>query len=173
MKTTILVVLMFAVQIVFAQYPPLELSVDQVGAYPNQAVEVSVRAGNNFQNITALNGTLIFDPLVIQQPMLTYWGLSHPAGASFANPQPGVLTYDWTSLITIGPTLSVGDVVYTLSFDVSGGVGSESTINLDSIPTPLYWENGFGWSGNNFSVSSGMVTVIQHPDLIFEDGFEN
>ncbi len=157
----------------FAQFPPLEISLDEVEAPVNGTAVVSMRAGNNWQNITEIEGTIVFDTLVIDQPMVSFWGLSNPNGAVFQDAGAGRFTFEWESLISIGPTLNSGDVVFTLQFNVIGGVGSASQVNLSNVPVQLYWVNGFGWNGNNFDVINGSVTVVVGDDLIFKHGFDS
>ena len=136
------------------------MSADQVVTPGGTTVDVSVRAGTNWQNITTINGTIVFDTTVITYSQMSFWGLTFPQGATFTYQGGGVLTWTWTSLITIGPTLQQGDIVFTLQFNVVGPAGSVSPITFTSNPQPLFWFNGFGWSGNNFSLTNGSVTVL-------------
>ena len=140
-------------------YPPLEMSADMVTASSGSTADVSVRAGQNWQNITTLNGTITFDTTVITYNSMIFWGLSNPNGATFTYQGNGVLTWTWNSLITIGPSLQAGDPVFTLRFNVIGAGGSSSPVAFTTSPTALFWANGFGWSGNNFSLTNGSVTV--------------
>ena len=50
------------------------------------------------------------------------------------------------------------NIVFTLRFNVVGNLGSSPLILIGS-PQPLFWENGFGWSGNNFSITNGSITI--------------
>jgi hypothetical protein len=159
-------------ELVYAQFPPLEISLDEVQAPVLGPAELSVRAGNNWQNITSIRGSIVFDPLVINQPVLSFWGLTSPAG-TIQNPAPGVVTFEWGSIISVGPNLNPGDVVFSLQFDVTGGVGSTSVLDFSNSPEPLFWANGLGWSGNNFSIINGSVTVVVGDDLIFADDFDS
>lgn len=142
-----------------AQFPALEISADMVSAASGSTVDVSVRAGQNWQNITTLNGTITFDTTVITYNSMVFWGLSFPQGATFTYLGGGVLTWTWTSLITIGPTLMAGDPVFTLRFNVVGAGGTSSPVTMGSTPQAFFWANGFGWSGTNFSQTNGLVTV--------------
>lgn len=147
--------------LVYSQpYPPLELSGDVVTSGTGTAVDVSIRAGMNFQNITFLSGTIVFDTTVATYGSMTYWGLSNPNGVNFTYQGGGRLSFTWSSLITIGPTLSAGDRVFTLSFNVVGAPGTNTFILWDSIPTQHQWGNGFGWGGTNFAYGPGQINVI-------------
>lgn len=141
-------------------YPPLEMSADSVIAITGGTTDISLRAGTNWQNITTINGTIQFDTTVISYNSMSYWGLSFPAGATFTYQGGGIITWTWTSLITIGPTLSDGDIVFTLNFNVVGNPGDVSPYNMISNPQALFWANGFAWSGNNFTLEQGLVTLI-------------
>lgn len=158
--SVILLLLLFGSSSLKAQFPALEMSADQVVTPGGTTVDVSVRAGQNWQNITTINGTINFDTTIITYSQMSFWGLSFPQGATFTYQGGGVLTWTWTSLITIGPTLNQGDVVFTLQFNVVGAAGTVSPVNFVSSPEPLYWFNGFGWSGNNFALTQGSVTVL-------------
>lgn len=136
------------------------MSADMVTTPSGALVDVSVRAGTNWQNITTLSGTITFDTTVITYSQMSFWGLNFPNNAVFTYQGGGVLTWTWQSLITIGPSLNNGDIVFTLQFNVVGGAGSSSPVTFTNSPTPLFWFNGFGWSGNNFALTNGLVTVI-------------
>ncbi len=157
--SVITLLLLFAATSLKAQFPPLEVSADMASASSGGTVDVSVRAGQNWQNITTFNGTISFDTTVITYNSMIFWGLSYPQGASFTYQGGGLLSFTWTSLITIGPTLMAGDPVFTLRFNVVGAGGSSSPVAFTSSPTPLFWANGFGWSGSNFTQTNGSVTV--------------
>jgi PKD repeat protein len=144
----------------FAQYPALEFSVQNVTSPATGTVDVSVLAGTNWQNITSFRGTFVFNPAVITWNSLNFWGLSYPAGATFSSPSAGVVTFSWNSLITVGPTLPNGGTVFTMRFNVVGAPGDVSPITFAGSPQAMFWNNGFGWSGNNFSQMDGSVTLI-------------
>jgi len=151
-----------------AQFPPLEISADHVQATAPGLVEVPIRAGNNWQNITAVNGTFTFDTTVISWDQVSFWGLSNPNGATFTYQGGGVLTFTWQSLITIGPTLSNGSIAFTLRFNAVGSGGQTSPVHFSSSPQAIFWTNGFGWSGSNFAASDGSVTIFcATPDVGF------
>lgn len=141
-------------------YPPLEMSADSVIGLTGGTVDVPVRAGTNWQNITTINGSIQFDTTVISWNSMSYWGLNFPQNANFTYQGGGIITWTWTSLITVGPTLSQGDIVFTIRFNAVGNPGDKSPFTFVSSPTPLYWANGFAWSGNNFTLQQGEVELI-------------
>ncbi|WP_223786906.1 hypothetical protein [Marinicella meishanensis] len=155
----------------WAQFPPLEISLDQVNAAPSAWVEISVRAGSNWLNITELRGTLGFDESIIDQPVVVFWGLTDPSQALFQDAGHAI-TFEWASLITVGPNLNLGDVVFTLRFQAKCRPEAMTALNLLSTPEPLFWANGFGWTGNNFAIIPGSVTVETSSELVFCAGFE-
>jgi len=144
----------------WAQFPPIEISADDVQTGLGGTVEVPIRAGTNWQNITAFNGTIIFDETTIGWDQMTFWGLTNPTGANFVYQGSGVLTFTWTSLISIGPTLNPGDIIFTLRFNVIGSAGQISPVAFNSNPQAMFWANGFGWSGNNFTETNGSVEIV-------------
>lgn len=157
--TLLLTLVLLTSGVVRAQFPPLEISADIVQIDTPGTVDVSIRAGTNWQNITALNGSISFDTTVITWDQVSFWGLSNPSGVQFNYQGNGILTYTWSSLITIGPTLNSGDIVFTLRFNVVGNAGESSPISFVNSPEALFWANGFGWSGNNFNQTNGLVTI--------------
>ena len=148
---------------VWAQYPPLEMSADDVQTVSPGLVEVPIRAGTNWQNITQFSGTITFDTTIITYDQVSYWGLSNPGGMNFTDVGGGVLTYSWFSQISIGPTLSNGVPIFNLQFNVVGTVGDISPITFANSPQSPFWGNGFGWSGGNFTYTDGSVEIICPP----------
>jgi PKD repeat protein len=142
----------------WAQFPPLEISADDVLTTAPATVEVPIRAGTNWQNITAIGGTITFDTTIITYDQISFFGLSNPSGATFTYVGGGVLTYQWFSLISIGPTLNNGDIVFTIQFNAVGNVGDVSPVTFTNLPQNEYWNNGFGWSGG-FASTNGSVTI--------------
>lgn len=162
--------LLFSHQAYAQPYPPLEISADTVQTItPSGTIDVSIRAGSNWQNITTLRGTFSIDTTVITWNQMSFWGLSNPPGAIFTYQGFGLVTYTWNSLITIGPTLSQGDIVFTLRFNVVGTSGTASPVAFVNAPQGLFWMNGFGWSGNNFTASNGQVIVGSCPQVTGTD----
>lgn len=143
----------------FSQYPDVGLNIGTVIGAPSMTVDVPITAGSNFQNITHLQGTFTYDPTVISWNSMQSWGLSNLPGASFSVTTPGIINFTWSSLISVGPTLSVGANVFVLRFNVIGVIGQYSPVNFVSGSTVAGWNNGFGWSGNNFAVTTGIVNI--------------
>lgn len=140
-------------------YPPLQIDASMVSTATGVTVDVPITAGTNWQNITSLQGTITFDTTIITWNQMSFWGLSNPGGAVFTYRGAGVVTYTWASLITVGPTLTAGSTVFTLRFNAVGTGGQVSPIAFTSTPQVLFWNNGFGWSGNNFTATNGSVTI--------------
>ncbi len=147
----------------FAQFPPLEFNIANVTSPASGTVDVDLTAGTNWQNITRFEGTFVFDTTIITWNQMSFWGLSNPNGVNFTYVGGGVLRFTWMSLITIGPTLSQGATITTLRFNVVGSVGDVSPVTFTGSPQPMFWNNGFGWSGSNFAAGNGSVTLICAP----------
>jgi len=173
MKTTLSIILTLLITF-FANsqtYPPLEISADMVTTSTGVTVDVPIKAGTNWQNITSLRGTITFDTNVITWNQMSFWGLSNPGGAVFTYQGNGRITFTWMSIISIGPSLSSGNTVFTLRFNVVGSGGQVSPITFSNTPQILFWNNGFGWSGNNFNVTNGSVTILgcSNPVAVWSD----
>ena len=152
---------LFSVSSLYAQgYPPLQFNIANVTSPASGTVDVNLTAGSNWQNITRFEGTFVFNPSIITWNSMANWGLSNPAGATFTLQSPGVLRFTWMSLITVGPTLSSGTTIFTLRFNVVGSPGNVSPVTFDGSAQAMFWNNGFGWSGTNFAVGNGSVTLV-------------
>lgn len=143
----------------FSQYPPKPFTIGTMVVGTGGTVEVPVTADSNWQNMTQFKGTFTFDPTVITWNSMTNWGLTYPAGAIFTQTTPGVVTLNFSTLISIGGSLPPGGLIFNLKFNVIGAVGTSSAINFTGSPQSMYWSNGFGWSGSNFTVNPGSVTI--------------
>ena len=173
MKVTLSIILTLLITF-FANsqtYPPLEISADIVSTSTGVTVDVPIKAGTNWQNITSLRGTITFDTNVITWNQMSFWGLSNPGGAVFTYQGNGLITFTWMSVISIGPSLSAGSTVFTLRFNAVGSGGQVSPITFSNTPQILFWNNGFGWSGNNFNVTNGSVTILgcSNPVAVWSD----
>jgi PKD repeat protein len=160
MKKRILILLLTIFPLVsFAQYPPLELVIGTVTSGATGTVDVPVMAGSNFQNIVQLQGTFTFNPAVVSWNSMQSWGLTNIAGASFVNGTSGTISFNWASLISVGPTLSAGSVLFNLRFNVVGAVGTSSPVGFVGSPQAMNWGNGFGWGGSNFAITNGLINI--------------
>lgn len=83
MRYLLLVVFGLMLSNVWVQFPPLEISADNVQTIAPGFVEVPIRAGTNWQNITQMNGTITFDTTIVTYDQVSYWGLSNPGGMNF------------------------------------------------------------------------------------------
>ena len=143
----------------FSQYPPLGLNAGSLTTGPGGTVDVPITAGANWSNITQVACTFTFDPTKITFNSMQNWGLSNPSGAIFGSSTPGVVTFTWTSLITIGPSLPAGGLVFNLRFNVIGAIGDTSPVTITNTPQNHTWSNGFGWGGSNFTLTQGQVAI--------------
>lgn len=143
----------------FSQYPPLELTIGTITSGSTGSVNVPVMAGTNFQNVTQISGTFTFNPSVLTWNSMQNWGLSNPGGAVFSNTTSGTISFNWGSLISVGPSATAGTVLFNLQFNIIGAAGTSSPIGFIGVPQPLNWQNGFGWGGNNFAITNGLVNI--------------
>lgn len=164
MRYLLLLVFGLMLSTVWAQFPPLEISADDVITTSPGSVEVPIRAGTNWQNIVNIGGSITFDTTVITYDQISFWGLSNPSGATFTYVGGGVLTYQWFSLISVGPTLSAGQIVFTIKFNAVGNVGDISPVAFANQPQNQYWNNGFGWSGGYASTNGSVEIACPSPN---------
>ncbi|MCB9235856.1 MAG: PKD domain-containing protein [Bacteroidia bacterium] len=145
----------------FAQYPPIDVSLSNVVGNSGSTVDVVMYPGTGFSNITTFNGTITWDTSIIHFNSIPSHVFSNPMGSIFNTSQAvnGILTYNYSSFITVGTYVSNGNPIFSIRFDVVGYGGQVSPVDFANSPVARYWANGFGWSGNNFIGSNGSVTV--------------
>lgn len=154
-----------------AQFPDLFLKIDSITTNTGQTVNLVVRADSNFQNITNIKGTIVWDTNVIQYNSISSFGIN--AGMNAMNMShfdesqvsSGKLGFNYSSFITIGPTLAKGDEFFTINFDVTGAAGTQSVVSLSSDMNSLSWNNGFGWNGLVRGYS-GLVEITSTTSVI-------
>ncbi len=126
----------------FSQYPPLGINCGTVLTGASGTVDVPITAGSNFQNITQFSGTFTYNPAVISWNSMQNWSLTNLPGAVFTNTTPGIVTFTWSSLISVGPTVASGGLLFNLRFNVIGSIGQSSPIGFTNSPQWLNWQNG-------------------------------
>ncbi len=149
-------------------YPKVGLFGDSVTTASGSLVHVRITV-DSFQNMNNLNGSMTWDTSVatydtVLYPFLSNWNW----GFNTSNVANGELSFQHSSVFTIGPTLSDGDSIFSLRFLAKGAAGTSTKVNFSNIPVSLYWFNGFGWNGTIDSVSGFIqITGCQIPAADF------
>jgi len=145
-KTAIIV--LFGITTSFAQIPNVHMDGDTLTGAPGSQVDIGFHV-KEFWNITNIEGTIEWDTTVVQFDTISSFALPYfdPTTFDLTNAANGQITFEWAHLITIGSTLTDGDIVFTLKFDLIGNDGDSTLVQLTNSPVPLYWYNFAGWSG--------------------------
>jgi PKD repeat protein len=167
MKKVLLVVLvMMNVSALRAQIPNVEMWADTISTSTGAKINLPFRVAE-FWNVTNVEGSITWDPAVIQFDTVSSFVLPYYDSNTFdlTNSANGVISFEWAHFITVGSTLNDGDIIFTLSFDVIGADGDSTLIELGDVPVPLYWYNFAGWSGT-IDHAPGLVAVSCAPSPV-------
>jgi len=111
---------------------------DTMTVIPGSSILVPVRAVD-FNSIVSAQGTIAFDPAVVNFTSVTNFGLPGMNSANFGytQTQNGILTYSWYDPSNQGINLSDSAVLFMMNFFVAGNSGQSTPIQFASIPVPL------------------------------------
>jgi hypothetical protein len=109
----------------------------------NLIVPVTVE---DYEDIIGGQGAITWDDNVINFVGTDNYAFPEINSLSF-NALPGQLNFSYNDPTPINPghTLSDGDTLFTIEFSVdNGALGSSTTLDFGTIPTLLFFDNGFG-----------------------------
>lgn len=131
-----------------------QLSVDS-----GNMVSVSLTV-SSYQDLIAAQGTIEFDPLVLDYSHVDDFALSSMNGNSFGETlvDNGSLTFSWSELDLVGKDLADNDTIFTMHFDVIGNPGDSTLIELVNSPTTVEFVDG-SFNPVPYSSTSGIVRV--------------
>jgi hypothetical protein len=111
---------------------------DTMTVIPGSSILVPVRAVD-FNSIVSAQGTIAFDPAVVNLTSVTNFGLPGMNASNFGltQIQSGVLTYSWHDPSNQGINLSDSAVLFMMNFFVAGNSGQSTPILFTSLPVPL------------------------------------
>ena len=109
------VIFLVSISTSFAQIPNVRMDGDTLTGAPGSQVDIGFHV-KEFWNITNLEGTIEWDTSVVQLDTVSSFALPYYNASTFdlTNSANGQLTFEWAHLITIGSTLTDGDIVFTL-----------------------------------------------------------
>lgn len=110
----------------------------------------------DFTNIVSYQYTLVYDPAVLSFVNATNINLPNFTGASYSG-GAGFITFSWNSNdIFNGTTVADNTVIYQLCFNVIGGDGTSSPIQINGSVTPIEVYNS---SNNQLGLATMDCTV--------------
>lgn len=145
-------------------YPDIEIEAEHITAPNGTLAEVDIIVtSSNWDGLTSSSGSISWDPEIIEYSSISYFATLGSTEFNMSNintsgASGGVLTWNWTNMITVGGNLGENDVIFTIEFSIVGASGEVSDVDFSNSPTSLAWYNTFGWSGT-YGTTSGSVTV--------------
>jgi len=126
-------------------------------------VEVEITLESDLWNCNGFAGSITWDASVATYSSITDFGsLFNPemdiSDFNISQVASGIISWDWTPTFTIGPTLSAGDLMFTIQFQAVGADGSYTDITFSNSPEALYWNEG-GLMSGTFIGDNGSITV--------------
>ena len=126
---------------------------------PGTLVEVEVSIGDDLWNCNGFAGSITWDVSVAEYSSITDFGsLFNPDmdinDFNISQVGSGIISWEWFPTFTIGPTLSDGDLMFTIQFQAVGLDGDYTDITFSNSPEPLYWNSG-GINSGTFNGTNG------------------
>lgn len=123
--------------VVICDAAPLALSASDETTAPGGTACVTVRAVDGFVNITGIELSFSYNASIIQFTGVENINLSNMTPANIANPQPGQLTFDWSSIAPAGATIPDNTALFDLCFEAIGADGQMSPVNFTGTPLAI------------------------------------
>jgi hypothetical protein len=150
--------------------PAVGFALEEQRAQPGQMVTVAV-AVSGFREVTSAQFTLGWDPKVLHYVGTDSYGLKGLSAGSFNTTlsEKGELAFAWYDAEAAGAALAEGTVLFSVSFEVIGQVGSISPVILTGAPTPEEVSVDFGLA--SFAAKNGSVAVVGPGVLVHQPGY--
>ncbi|MFZ4402126.1 MAG: hypothetical protein ACOYO1_19000, partial [Bacteroidales bacterium] len=118
------------------QTNPIFVKIDSVSASNGAQVILNIRVFN-FQNIISAQGTISFDPAIATFSTISQFGVTGMNINNFGLAQiaSGKLMFSWNEANLNGVSLTDSSILFSIKFDVIGGVGQQTLISLVNSPT--------------------------------------
>ncbi|MEI8204363.1 MAG: cohesin domain-containing protein [Bacteroidota bacterium] len=110
---------------------------------------------NGFTNVMSIQGTIQFDPAILNYTSIQDYGLSDMNSSFGVTQAPsGIITFSWIEGSLSGVTLADSTTIFSITFHVVGAVGTNSALLFVNAPTlfevldpsnnvlPNTWSNG-------------------------------
>ena len=123
----------------------------------------------DFNNITAVGGSVTWDDTVLQFTGVDGFGFSSLSASNF-NANSSNLSFNWMNPV-ISETLPDGATLFEVCFDIIGGAGASSTVGLSNVPTQIFVTQAGPNPGDpstpiGFNLSNGVISV---PGIVMPD----
>ena len=152
--------------------PEVVFTVSQQNAQPGQTVAARVVV-SGFSQVTSAQFSLAWDPAVLRYVGTGSYGLRALGAGNFGSTlaESGKLGFAWYDPEAVGVTLADGSVLFTVSFEVAGKVGSVSAVALADAPTVQVVSVDFAVAA--FGAQDGSVGVVGPGVLVSSPSYAN
>jgi hypothetical protein len=152
--------------------PEVVFAVSQQSAQPGQTVAARVTA-SGFSRVTSAQFSLVWDPTVLRYVGTGSYGLTGLGAGCFGTglTASGKLGFAWYDPEADGVTLADGTVLFRVSFEVIGKVGSVSAVALAGAPTAQVVSVDV--TRVAFGAQDGNVSVVGPGVLVTTPGYAN
>ena len=120
-----------------AEASPVRFELSFHTAHPGAVVRATVVV-SGFRKVTTAQFAMAWDPAVLRYTGVGDFGVRGLSEGNFGGARigDGILSVSWDDPETTGATLVDGGCLFTLSFEVVGGIGSTSPLAFVDQPTP-------------------------------------
>ena len=124
------------------QTPIMQIMADSLNGNSGTEIVVPIRV-KNFLSLISAQGTIEFDPTILNFINVEQFGLSGLNAASFGTSQTnaGKLSFSWSDGSLSGITKTDSSIIFAIRFSIIGATGTNSNISFSSNPTPLEFTN--------------------------------
>jgi subtilisin-like proprotein convertase family protein len=152
--------------------PEVVFAVSQQSAQPGQMVAARVTV-SGFSRVTSAQFSLVWDPTVLRYVGTGSYGLTGVGAGCFGTglTASGKLGFAWYDPEADGVTLADGTVLFRVSFEVIGKVGSVSAVALAGAPTAQVVSVDV--TRVAFGAQDGNVSVVGPGVLVTTPGYAN
>ncbi|MBI4648558.1 MAG: hypothetical protein HY738_18735, partial [Bacteroidia bacterium] len=139
------------------------IKIDSVETTAGVQVLIPVRVFD-FNSIVSMQGTIEFDPAVVNYITVEQFGLPDLAISNFGTSQiaSGKLTFSWFDNTLAGQTKPDNSTIFAIKFNVIGSEGQSSTLNFSSSVTPLEFIDT-SLTPLIFNTVAGLVNITSTP----------
>jgi hypothetical protein len=130
---------------------------------PGTTVTVPVKV-SGFQDVTSIQFTLRWDPSVVRYRSIGDMGALNliPGLFGLSQTNEGALALSWDDSTALGVTLTNGTAIFSVTFEVIGGVGQTSDLSLSD--SPVAREVSINFDLATFNGRGGTIRV-QSPSI--------
>ncbi|MBU1720596.1 MAG: hypothetical protein KKA07_16145, partial [Bacteroidetes bacterium] len=119
---------------------------------------------NNFDDILSAQGSIHFDPDVVQFVSTSNYALPGLNSSAFGTTQSstGLITFSWFDSDLSGESLADGATIFSIQFSLIGNSGETSIVDINGVPAALEFANNLFLEVLS-SANAGLITITSSP----------